>query len=144
MAGQHGHFQFPATALQIVGHIQDHKRRQAETQNRGTQHQMSIQICGVKNQQDRVGLADIGIQSMQNVMGNQFIFRAWGQTIHTRKIHNADFLFGIQNCPTNVVFHSDAREIGHLLAQPGESVKKGGFSRVRWANQRHSVKVTCI
>src|ERR1035438_6745038 len=36
-----------------------------------------------------------------------------------------------------MLFHRDAGEIGHLLAQPGETIEQGGLTGVRRPHQRH-------
>ena len=45
-----------AAAAQIVGHVQDDQRGQAERQNRRGQHQVARQVGGIQDQQHGFGL----------------------------------------------------------------------------------------
>ncbi len=57
--GELGGIDFAAAAAEIVGHVEDDQRRQAETEDRRGEDQMAAEIGGIEDQQDGVGLGNI-------------------------------------------------------------------------------------
>ena len=60
--------QFAAAIAQIVRHVQDDQRGQAQRQNGRGQHQVAAQVGGVQNQQDRLRFRRLGAGAVQYVV----------------------------------------------------------------------------
>ena len=81
--------QLAAAAAQIVRHIEDDQRGQAERQDRRGQHQVAAQVGGIEHQQDGFGLRRVGALAGEHVVGDLLVFRARREAVDARQIDDA-------------------------------------------------------
>ena len=141
LARQLGRINVAAAAFQIVGHIEDHQRRQLEAEDRRREHQMAAEVGAIQDQQQRIGLGDAGHGAGQDVARHLFIFRPRVQAVDAGQIdqHYVAVLmwhFGF----TDALFYRDAGKVRHLLAQPSEAIEERRFAGVRRADDGHHVR----
>ena len=118
-----------AAAAQIVGHIEDHQRGQAQRQDRRGQHQMAAQVGGIEHQQHGFGLGAVVAQAVQHVVGDLLVLRARRQAVDAGQIDDLQGAAVGKLHQARVLLDGDAGEIGHFLTQPGEAVEQGGLCR---------------
>ncbi len=68
--------QLAAAAAQVVRHVQDDQRGQAQRQNGRGQHQVARQVGGIEHQQDGFGLGSVGALAGEHVVRHLLVFRA--------------------------------------------------------------------
>jgi len=115
---------------QLVGHVQQHQRGNAQRNDARRKDQMAVQVGGVQNQNDRVGARRARHCTGQDVDGDFFILRLWGETIDARQVDERNlFALGVAHI-TGMVFDGDTGKIPDFLPQLGESIKESCLAGV--------------
>ena len=126
-----------ALLAQLVGHVQQHQRRQAQRDDAARQYQMAMQVGGIQNHDDRVRAWRARHLSGQDIDRYLFIFGLGSQTVDAGQIDERDLMAFEVAHVSGVVFDGDAGEIADLLPQTGEPVEQGGLAGIGRANDRH-------
>ena len=87
------------------------------------QHQVPLQVGGIEHQQDGIGLRRIRALSLEHIVRHLLVFRARREAVDAGQVDDGDLAAIGQLRHAGVLFHGDAGEIRHLLAQPGQLVK---------------------
>ncbi len=134
-----------AAAFQIVRHVEDDQRGQFQAEDRRGQNQVAPQVGAIQNQQQRVGLGDAGHGASQDIASYLFVFRARVQAVDAGQIHQDHFVMVMRHaCFADALFHRDAREVGHFLAQAGEAIEERRFARVGRADDGDDVRTRAL
>ena len=136
---QFGHVHAAAAARQIVGHVQDHQRRQTQAEHGRRQHQMTRQVGRIEDQQYGIRLGQILHLAEQNVVGDALVFGAGFQAIDAGEIDGENFAAALHLDLAHAMFHRHAGEVRYFLAQAGEPVEQGRFAGVGRSDDRHDV-----
>ncbi len=146
-SGELGRIHVAAAAFEIVGHVEDHQRRQLQAENRRGQHQMAAQIGAIQDQQQGVGLGNAGHVTRQDIARDLLVFRARIQAVDAGQIHQDNVVvvrsaihFGF----AYAMFDGDAREVGDFLAQAGEAIEERRFARVGRADDGDDVRTRAL
>ena len=83
-----------AAALQVVGHVQDHQRRQAQAEDRRGQHQMPARLVESRISRTASGLRQILHLAEQNVVRDALVFGAGIQAVDAGQIDHENFAAG--------------------------------------------------
>ena len=66
--GQHFRFETAPAALEVVGHVEHDERRNTEAENRRGERQVTPEVRGVENEDDRVGRGKIAPLATKHVV----------------------------------------------------------------------------
>ena len=116
-----------AAAAKIIGHVQDHQRRQSESQDRRGKNEMPLQVGAIENQQHGVRTCNAPQLALQYVMRNLFVFRTRSKTVDARQIHQHHVL-RVDLGAACVLLDRDTGEVRDFLPQSGKPVEKCGFT----------------
>src|ERR1035437_3644453 len=106
-------------------------------EDRRGQHEMACQIGGIQNQQDGFRLGGAGAGAVKHVVGHLLVFGARVEAVDAGEVHDADGAAIGEFGDSGVLLHRDTGEIGHLLAQSGETIEEGGLAGIGRPHQRH-------
>ena len=134
-AGQLEGIDFAATLTHQVAHIQKNECRQAQRKHGRCQHQLPGQVQGIEDQQNSVRFRGAGHAAFEHVDRDACVFGVRGKTIDARKVDQGKVVAANTGHESKALFNGDAREVGHLLTQPGEAIEERGLAGVRWADQ---------
>ena len=79
-----------AAAAQVVGHVEDHQRGQAQRQDGRGQHQVARHVSGIEHQQHGFRLGGVGALAGQNVVRHLLVLRTGRKTVHSREVDQLD------------------------------------------------------
>ena len=107
-----------ASPFEVVRHVEQDKRRQSKTQDRGRESKLAAEVRDVDDQDDGVRLRDIVHVAAQYIVRDLLVFRPWVQAIDARQIDQKDVLAtklgtakAFLDCYTGVV--------SYFLTEPG-------------------------
>ena len=126
-----------ALLTQLVGHVQQHQRWQAQRDDAARQYQMAMQVGGIQNHDDRVRAWRARHLSAQDIDRYLFIFGLGSQTINAGQIDQRHLMAFEVAHVSGMVFDGDAGEIADFLTQTGEPVEEGGLAGIGRADDRH-------
>ena len=116
-------------AHQLVHHVQRHHHGDAHLQKLHGQVQVSLDIGGVHDVDDGLGLI------LQNeVPGYDLLAAEGGHGVDARQV--GDLRVGIAPDDAGFPVHRNAGEVAHVLLGAGELVEQGGLAAVLVAHQR--------
>ncbi len=124
----------PAQVARLVIHRQGHDYREAEVHHLGRQIQVAFEVAGVNHNDNEVDLALTGDQVEQQVADGLLILADRAQAVCTGQINQAELTAVVMEC-TFLALDGDAGVVPHLVAQPSEGIKQGGFTAVRVADK---------
>jgi hypothetical protein len=92
---------------------------------------MAMQIRGIKNDDDGVGAAELGIGAGEDIGGNAFVVGTGVEAVDAGEIDDKDIAALLRAGAADVVFDGNAGEVGDLLAEAGEPVEERCLAGVR-------------
>src|SRR5262249_34634418 len=110
-------------AIQIVGHVEDHHGRQAETKYGSRERQMPAEVGGIEDKHHRVGTRQIFHLALQNVVSDLLVFGARLEAINAGEIDEKDVAPSFKARASHAVLDCDTGEIGDLLMETSEAIK---------------------
>jgi hypothetical protein len=119
-----------ALLAQLVGHVQQHQRRNTQRDHACRQHQVGVQIRRVENHDDRIRTRRSRHLPGQNIDGHLFVFGLRRQAVDAGEIDQRDlFPVGVAQV-AGVMFDGNAGKVADFLAQLGEAVKQRGLAGI--------------
>ncbi len=105
---------------------------------------MTAEIGAVENQQHGVGLGCILHLTLQHVVGDLLVFRAWIEAINSGEIDDDDVVAGGGLGAADPLLDGDAGEVRDFLAQTGEAIEQCRFTGVRRTDDGHHMRARCL
>ena len=145
LAGDDGDAQFLFEAgdadLQAGGfgeihHVHDEDDGAAEIEYLMNEVEVPLEICGVDDAEDAVGLRRVGPAAEEDVAGDRLVGRAGGERVGARKIDELDRLAVLRVGLAHLLLDRDARIVAHFLLQAGEGVEERALAAVWIAHER--------
>ena len=127
--------QLAAARLHLIGHIQQHERRQADGEDGRGKHELPVQVGGVEDKQNAVGLGDARHLAGQHFDRDARVLGVRGERVDSGQVDERQVVAPDGLHSARVVLHGYAGIVGHLLTHPGQSIEKGGLAGVRRADQ---------
>ena len=131
---QQGCIHAPTPALQIVRHVQNHQRRNLQTQHRCRQHQVPGEAGRIENQKNRIRLRQVGHLARKHIVSHLLVFRSGLEGINTRQVDQRHFTQQIDTRRSHMPLDSDAGIIRNPLPQSSQTIEQSGLPRIGWTD----------
>jgi len=125
-----------AAGLELVGHVEQHERGQADGEDRRGEHELAVHVRGVEDEEDAVGDGDAGHLAGEDFDGYAGVFGVGGERIDAGEVDEREVAAADGLHLAGVVLDGDARVVGYLLAHASEAVEEGRLAAVWRADER--------
>ena len=115
-------------ALGGVALVQSDQGRNAQFRALGDKEEVALEICGIKDKDQKVRLLKTPPPS-EHIHHHPLVIRNGCEAVTAWQVEQID-IQAAHAKETGFFFHRDARIVRDVLAQAGEAVEKGGFARV--------------
>ena len=112
-----------AACREQVGHVEKDDGRQAEREDRRSQHQLALQVERIEHQQHRIRGWRAGHAAMQDVDCNASIFRRAIEAVNAGQIDQHQVFAADAGHAAEVLLHRDAGVVRDFLAKTSQTIE---------------------
>ncbi len=131
LLGEGGRVEGAAPRLELVGHVQDDERREAEGEDRSREDEVALEVRRVEDQEDRVRLLLAGHRPGQDVAGHALVLRARREAVDARQVDEDDLPVAVEARAAAPLLDRHAGIVRDLLAEAREAVEERRLAGVR-------------
>ena len=125
-----------AAGVELVRHVEQHQRGQADGEDGRSEHELAVDVRGVEDEKHQVRARHAGHATSEDFDGDARVFRVSGERVDAGEIDEREVAAADGLHAAGVMLHGDAGIVGDLLAHAGEAVEEGGFAGVRRTDER--------
>ena len=139
---EHCRVELEPVALGEVDHVERDNGRQAELDQLQREAQVIVEVGGIEDDHQRIGLALPFLPAEQHVAGHRLVGAGGIEAVRARKIDHLDGAAVAEHQPSGFPLDRHARIVADLLASAGERVEQGALAGIGIAgdgNERRGV-----